>query len=243
MTQSKLAAVEARDVVVALHGVALCRNLSFTVPVGTTLGIVGQPRAAEELIQCLVGRSKVAAGSLQVFGIDATSRWRLRSHRVFVPFGKPIPDSSSERPVAYILDRPELTGKAGDRLRTVLGSESSIVLTGSRPDDVAAFVAGLVILARGRLLWSGPTNELSSRFRRLRYVTHLTENRIGPGTELDGFDAIAVRVRGWGIEAIVSNFDPRALEKLASHEHVSDVVSEPVTLSEIVEATRSGGDG
>ena len=51
------------------------------------------------------------------------------------------------------------------------------------------------------------SRSLSRRFRRIRYGNQLTETRTAYGTELDGFDALRVKVRGWGIDAVVSNFD------------------------------------
>jgi len=54
---------------------------------------------------------------------------------------------------------------------------------------------------------------LKSRFRRIRYGNRITETRAVYGTELDAFEAVSVKVRGWGVEAIVSNFDDSAFER------------------------------
>jgi hypothetical protein len=45
-----------------------------------------------------------------------------------------------------------------------------------------------------------------------------------------------VKVRGWGVEAVVSNFDEAELERLRETEGVSEVRSTPMTLDEIFRA-------
>ena len=77
---------------------------------------------------------------------------------------------------------------------------------------------------------------LRERFRRIRYRNERTPTREDYGTELDAFDAVRVRVRGWGIEAVVSNFSEDRLSALRSTDGVLDVTSEPLSLGEIFDA-------
>ncbi len=74
---------------------------------------------------------------------------------------------------------------------------------------------------------------LKARFRRIRYANRLTETRTAFGTELDAFHAERVRVRGWGIEAIVSNFDETAFEHFRAIDGVENAAAEALPLEEI----------
>jgi len=65
------------------------------------------------------------------------------------------------------------------------------------------------------------------------YSNRLTETRTAFGTELDEFDALRVKVRGWGIDAIVSNFDEAALERLRAVDGVENVQADAMPLEEI----------
>src|SRR6185503_11892270 len=91
-------------------------------------------------------------------------------------------------------------------------------------------------LSRGRLLLKDDVPALLARFRRLRYVNEITENRTEYGTELDEFDAVKVKVRGWGVEAVVSNFDDALFERLRATEGVLDARADPMTIAEIFTA-------
>ena len=51
-----------------------------------------------------------------------------------------------------------------------------------------------------------------------------------------GQDAARVRVRGWGVEAVVSNFDDILFERLQATEGVSEVRVSPMRLDEIFRA-------
>jgi ABC-type multidrug transport system ATPase subunit len=91
-------------------------------------------------------------------------------------------------------------------------------------------------LANGRLVLEDDVPALTARFRRIHYVNEITENRTEYGTELDRFDAVRVKVRGWGVEAVVSNFDEAELERLRTTEGVSEVRADPMTIAEIFAA-------
>jgi hypothetical protein len=79
----------------------------------------------------------------------------------------------------------------------------------------------------------GSLAELSTRFRRIRYSNRLTETRTEFGTELDEFDAVKVQVRGWGITALVSNFNEAAFERFRQSDGVENAVVEATPLEEL----------
>ena len=130
----------------------------------------------------------------------------------------------------------EIVGELADRRTTVF-------LT---THDLAGFegIATRVgILKDGRLVLDESLESLKARFRRIRYANRLTETRTAFGTELDAFDAVRVRVRGWGIDAIVSNFDEAAFERFRSIDGVEDATVEALPLEEVFLAVAGEGKG
>jgi len=120
----------------------------------------------------------------------------------------------------------EIVGELADRGTTVF-------LT---THDLAAFegIATRVgILKEGALALDEDLETLRGRFRRIRYTNRLTETRTAFGTELDEFHAERVQVRGWGIDAIVSNFEEATLERLRAVDGVENVQADAVPLEEI----------
>ena len=120
----------------------------------------------------------------------------------------------------------EIVGELADRRTTVF-------LT---THDLAGFegIATRVgILKEGRLVLDESLESLKARFRRIRYANRLTETRTAFGTELDAFDAVSVRVRGWGIDAIVSNFDDAAFERFRAIDGVENATAEALPLEEV----------
>jgi ABC-2 type transport system ATP-binding protein len=97
-------------------------------------------------------------------------------------------------------------------------------------EEVATHVG---ILKDGRLAVNEPLEDLKARFRRLLYTNEMTSERTEYGNELDEFDAVRVRVRGWGIEAVVSNFTPEAFARLTAIPGLSEARAEAMSLEEI----------
>ncbi|HEY7112690.1 MAG TPA: ABC transporter ATP-binding protein [Thermoanaerobaculia bacterium] len=89
------------------------------------------------------------------------------------------------------------------------------------------------ILKDGRLVLDEELEALKRRFRRIRYGNRQTETREAFGTELDAFEAVKVKVRGWGIDAVVSNFDDAAFERFRGIEGVEDAATSAMSLEEI----------
>lgn len=120
----------------------------------------------------------------------------------------------------------ELVGELADRGTTVFIATHDL----SSIEGIASHVA---ILKNGRLVLDEDIETLKARFRRIRYVNQATETRTEYGTELDAFDAVAVRVRGWGIDAVVSNYDGPAFERFRATEGVVDAEVAAMSLEEI----------
>jgi ABC-2 type transport system ATP-binding protein len=120
----------------------------------------------------------------------------------------------------------QLVGELADRGTTVF-------LT---THDLAGFegIATRVgILKEGLLVVDEELEALKARFRRIRYANRITETRTEFGNELDAFDAVRVQVRGWGIDAIVSNFDDGAFARFRAMDGVENASAEPLSLEEI----------
>lgn len=120
----------------------------------------------------------------------------------------------------------EIVGELADRGTTVFVTTH----------DLAGFegiVTRVGILTEGSLILDEEMEALKARFRRIRYANRLTETRTAFGTELDAFHAVRVRVRGWGIEAIVANFDDAAFERFRAIDGVDDASAEAMPLEEI----------
>jgi ABC-2 type transport system ATP-binding protein len=89
------------------------------------------------------------------------------------------------------------------------------------------------ILKEGRLALDEDAEALKGRFRKIRYGNRITETRTEFGNELDAFESVKVKVRGWGIEAIVSNWDEGAFDRFRRMDGVEGAESSAMSLEEI----------
>lgn len=89
------------------------------------------------------------------------------------------------------------------------------------------------ILKSGRLALDEDVETLKSRFRRIRYGNRITETRTEFGNELDAFDAVKVKVRGWGIDAVVSDWAPEKFDRFRGMDGVEGAESSAMSLEEI----------
>jgi ABC-2 type transport system ATP-binding protein len=96
------------------------------------------------------------------------------------------------------------------------------------------------ILKEGRLALDEEIESLKSRFRRIRYANRMTETRTDFGNELDQFDAVKVKVRGWGIDAVVSDWTEEKFERFRQLDGVEGAEVEAMTLEEIFVAVVGG---
>jgi ABC-2 type transport system ATP-binding protein len=120
----------------------------------------------------------------------------------------------------------EIVGELADRGTTIFLTTHDL----SGFEGIATRVG---ILRDGRLALDEELESLKKRFQRIRYANRLTETRTAFGTELDGFDAVRVQVRGWGIDAVVSNFDEAAFERFRGIDGVDDATAEALPLEDI----------
>ena len=167
------------------------------------------------------------------FGVPATTPYGSLSkgQRALVALALALASS----PELLVLDDPtlgldavarraffeELVGELADRGTTVL-------LTSHDLTGVESMATRVGFLKGGKLVLDEDLEALKSRFRRLRY-----EDRLEYGQELLDFDAVKVKVRGWGVEAIVSNYGDEAFARFAALEGVVDAEASALSLEEI----------
>jgi len=120
----------------------------------------------------------------------------------------------------------ELIGELADRGTTVF-------LTTHDLSGVEGIATRAGILKDGRLVLDEEMETLKARFRRIRYGNERSAERSAFGTELDAFEAVRVRVRGWGIDAVVSNFAESSFEQFRMIDGVVDAEVSPMSLEEI----------
>jgi ABC-type multidrug transport system ATPase subunit len=240
VTAPVLPAIFAEKLTVRERGELVCAGVSFSVPRGSIHVLLGRGAGPPAVLDCFLGRSRPASGRVHLLGLDPTRRWKLRSRRLAVAAGEDPGAALSLRtpPDVLLIDRPEADAIEACALalrELAAAGTATLVATGD------AAVAGRIgdrigLFARGRLAAEGSGEDLLARFRRLRYANRITETRTAFGTELDEFDAVRVRVRGWGIEAVVSNFSEASFDRLRALDGVEDAAADSMTLAEIVEA-------
>lgn len=120
----------------------------------------------------------------------------------------------------------ELIGELAD-------SGTTVFLTTHDLSGFEGIATHVGIIKEGRLALDEELESLKSRFRRIRYGNERTETREAYGNELDAFEALRVKVRGWGVEAVVSNFEDSAFERFRMTDGVVDAEVSPMSLEEI----------
>jgi ABC-type multidrug transport system ATPase subunit len=213
-------AIELRGVTIVEKGATLLRAVSLSVPDATGYVFLGRGEATRELLRCLRGDRSPDAGSIVLLGMDP----RKARRRLKARLGSDL----------LLLENP-----TADEIGRLPSNQTFFAVT-DRPEIPDSFGGTVGLLGRGRLVAEGSVRSLRDRFRRVRYSNRLTETRTDLGTELDEFEAVRVRVRGWGIEAVVSNFDDAAFERFARIDGVDDAAADPMTLPEIFEAVAGG---
>lgn len=167
------------------------------------------------VVRCLRGDLRPKEGRALVFGLDPRRERREIARRI----------RSGELIVSE------------ERFEPAPGA--TVFATVSDPEH-AAGADRVGFLSKGRLVLDDDVSTLIARFRRIHYVNEITETRTEYGTELDGFDAVRVRVRGWGVEAVVSNFDEALFERLRTTDGVLDARADSMTIAEIFTAVVGG---
>jgi ABC-type multidrug transport system ATPase subunit len=206
------------------RGSALAVNrVSLSVPRGAVYALLGQRGAGKKpVVDCILGREEPSDGRVLIFGEDAWRKRRRLAGRI------------ARHPEELVGDRELLVlREPGETPRIPIGA-TAFIAAGSTPsvEEVASHVG---ILKQGRLILDASVGELDRGLRRIRYVNRMTETRTDFGTELDEFHAVSVKVRGWGIEAIVSDYDPEAFTRFKALDGVEDASIETMTLAEAFE--------
>ena len=205
-------AIRFESVSARARGIAPCFDVSLTVPAGAGFVLVGREGAGKAAVRrCLLGELRPKEGRVLVFGLDPRRHRREIARRI----------RTGE--LVVLEERFEASPRA------------TVFATASNP-AVAAAADRVGFLSSGRLLLEDDVPALLARFRRIQYVNEITETRTEYGTELDRFDAVRVRVRGWGVDAVVSNFDEAELERFRVIEGVSEVRVSAMTIEEIFRA-------
>ena len=185
-------------------------DVTFSVPHGSTgvvLGRAGSGKTA--VVRCALGELRPESGRVLVLGLDARRERRALKRRMRYD-------------------------EASGTLEIDTIPESALIVT----DDPgrAAGAARIGFLKEGRLVLDEEVPRLLSRFRRIHYVNEITEARTEYGNELDVFDAVRVRVRGWGVDAVVSNYDDAAFERFRAIEGVREARADEMSIEEIFAA-------
>ena len=176
---------------------------------------------------------------LSRFGVPAAGRRTAASRRVRRRSSS-LALALASSPDLLVLDDPtlgldavaraaffdELVGELADRGTTVLLTSHDLAGVEKMADRVG-------ILKGGRLVLDESLESLKARFRRLRYGNEATEDPASYGQELSAFDSIKVKVRGWGIEAVVSNYGDEAFARFCVLEGVVDAEASALSLEEI----------
>jgi ABC-type multidrug transport system ATPase subunit len=185
-------------------------DLSFAVPSGSSCAIVGREGSGKTaILRCVLGDLRPETGRVLVLGLDARRERRALRRRM-----------RYDEPAGSL------------RMDSVPGSELIVTSDPGR----AAGADRVVFLKEGRRVMDDELPRLLARFRRIRYVNEITEARTEYGNELDLFDAVRVRVRGWGVDAVVSNYDDAAFEQFRRTEGVRDATAAEMSLEEIFTA-------
>ena len=210
-------------VTVAYGRTVACQAITLSVAPGSVYALLGHEGSGKpSLVRCILGTLRPAAGRALAFGEDSRKKRRRLASRVGTS-----PSPSGELPELLVLDEPSpgyAVSKDAGRTTFIATRDPALV------EGIATHVG---ILRKGRLALDLPIAEIGSGFRRIHYANRMTETRTAFGTELDAFDAVRVRVRGWGIEAVVSNFEPDAFERFRAIDGVEDARAEVMSLSEI----------
>ena len=139
-------------------------------------------------------------------------------------------------PVARHAFFDEIVAELADRGTTV-------VLTTHDLAGVERIADRVGLLKDGRLLLAEETEALKARWRTIRYRSEVTENRTEFGNELDEMEPVRTKVRGWGIESVVSGFTEERFARFAEKDGIVDAEAAPLSLEELFLAVAGEPNG
>ena len=129
-------------------------------------------------------------------------------------------------PVARHAFFDEIVTELADRGTTVMLTTHDLAGVDRIADRVG-------VLKDGRLLLWEETETLKSRFRSVRYRSEVTESRTEFGNELDEMEPLRAKVRGWGIEAVVTGFTDERFERFSAKDGITEAEASPLSLEEV----------
>ena len=131
----------------------------------------------------------------------------------------------------------ELIGELADRGTTVFLTTHDLAAVEGIADRVG-------ILSDGRLLLDEGMESLKDRFRRISFPAGPAGDPAAPEREIEALAPVAVAARGWGVEAVVSNYDEERFTRTRPASANRGVEISALTLEEIFIALvgeRKGG--
>ena len=235
--------VRAERLTVRYRRASGCEGIGFSVSAGEILALLGRAGSGRTtILRGTAGEVRPTKGKLTVLGLDAWKdrrrlRRRIRSVENASDLARALAGPSETRLLlADDLRIPDPEAGGGAIRQSLLRAPEprpAILAATDDPGTAQAVADRVGILRAGRLVATARTADLLGGFRRIRYRNERTPTREDYGTELDDFDAVRVRVRGWGIEAVVSNATAALVEKLRGSDGVVDVETSAMTLAEI----------
>lgn len=100
----------------------------------------------------------------------------------------------------------ELIGELADRGTTVLITTHDLA-------GVEGIADRIGILKDGRLVTNQPTETLKAKFRRISYPNTTAQTLTKFNGELETLGIVSLKERGWGVEAVVSNYNHPSFER------------------------------
>lgn len=234
-----------------------CDAVSFGVAAGRVYALLGREGAGKSsLLEAVAGGRRPSGGRALFEGLDVWSdRRKLRPllekvtrHRRSSPEER-LRHALARSPGLLLLDDfdfgsdPIRRAALVARLRDAARSGMTILFASSRPGDAEGLADRVGILRAGVLRLDQDADAIREQFRRIRYQNETTETRTDYGTELDPFDAVQVHVRGWGVEAVVSNFSAPLFERFRGTDGVVGAEAIPMSLGEVFDAVSPGVSG
>lgn len=150
-----MAAIKARDLQIELGGRPVLKRLTFEIPEGKIIGLLGPSGAGKTtLIRTIVGRQKIGEGSVEIFGLPAGDK-RLRAEIGYMTQAPAVyPDLSVRENVRYFAAMRNLPKGGADAVikQVELGAQAKqlfATLSGGQKSRVSLAIA---LLGRPKLL-------------------------------------------------------------------------------------------
>jgi ABC-type multidrug transport system ATPase subunit len=235
--------------------VVACEDVSLRVAAGTIYALLDRKGSGtSSIMACVAGERRPSAGHVRLFGDDPRkSRRRTRKLVALISAesrshpAKLLVEALAREARLLALEDVALHPSSWDRsernrqLREAVSKGATVLFATSRAADAEGLADRVGILRAGRLVLDEEAGSLAGQFRKIRYQNEMTPTRTEYGTELDRFEAVRVRVRGWGVEAVVSNFSDELFGELRAGDGIIGAEAVAMTLEEIFEAMAPPG--